>query len=271
VAVESKAITDAKKALVERLVQDGFAQETLSTRTSDGPMNTVLVTAAAQGAYPGTGVRTALIHDGVIYGPGEGLAELVRACGWLVAPPEAMTLAAAASAVLFDNLLMIDTDTDAGSAAELTANSEGLCLTLVRRCFPSGARERMRIDIPARGREKVQQVDETPANKAPISIDRVTALVRALDASDLAATLDAIQELPTPSQPREFEALARAALHPNETVAADALLKLGASDGATAALRRALATTDATRRQCVTSMASELWGSEFAARLDGGG
>lgn len=268
-AVESKVIADAERALVEHLVRDGFAPETIRTRTAAGPMSTILVTAAAEGAYPGTGVRTALIYKGGVYGPGEGLAELAHACGWLAAPPDATTFAEVAGAVLFDNLLQIDSDSDDGTATQVTAERGGLCLTLVRRLFPSGARERMRIDIPAAGRETVQRIDDEPADRGPIPIDRATALVRALDAKDLMATLKAIQGIEVPSQPREFEALARAALHPNDTVAADALVKLGASDGAASALRRILATTDETRRQCVVGMLSELWGAAFVARLEG--
>ncbi|HEX2571184.1 MAG TPA: hypothetical protein VH877_16625 [Polyangia bacterium] len=268
-AVESHAIADAERALVEHLVRDGFAPATIRTRASAGPMSTILVVAAAEGAYPGTGVRTALVHEGVVYGPRDGLADLVRACGWLASPPDATTLAAVASAVLFDDQLQLDTDSAAEPATQLTAEPGGLSLTLTHRLFPSGARERMRIHIPASGRETVQRVDEDPADRAPIPIDRATALVRALDAQDLMATLDAIQGIEAPSQPREFEALARAALHPNDTVAADALVKLGASDGAAAALRRALATTDEARRRSVAAMVSELWGSAFAARLEG--
>jgi len=110
--------------------------------------------------------------------------------------------------------------------------------------------------------------DAAPPAPGPIPIDRATALTRALDAGDLAATMGAIQALAGgASSTRELSALARAATHRNDTVAVDALLAIGGTDASAAALKSALEALDEPRRAELTAMALEMRGPAFAALL----
>lgn len=252
--------------LVASVVADGFDASTVETSEAPGPLDLRTLRAAARDAYPGTGVRTALLDaSGVAYGTrvDRDLADLARARGWLQSPPAATDLLAAANVALFDGMLALAED-----APQLRQTSDGaLELRFVRVAFPSGAREPMEVRIGTMGRAEVRKLPaEGPGEPTPI--DATTGLMRALDGGQAAEIARALGSVPRPFGARELAAFARAAVLPNEDIATTALVTMGGSPEAISALREALDSAPE-RRGEVSGWVAELYGDAVAAALRG--
>lgn len=260
----SDAMANARKHLLAVLVADGFDVTAVDLREEAGPLGLRLLVAQARDAYPGTGMRAVLVDDaGVAYGKTAdlGLADLARARGWLSTPPSAADLMGVVNAAAFDGLLALTPD-----APALTKTGDGaLELRFVRTAFPSGAREPMLVRVGTLGREEVRRLPaEGPGPPTPI--DATTAFIRALDAGGAAEIALALAKLRAPFGPRELAAFARAAVIPNEDIATTALVTMGGSADALAAVREALAGAP-DRRAAVAGWVGELYGSAAAAGL----
>ncbi|MEZ4269022.1 MAG: hypothetical protein R3F39_21905 [Myxococcota bacterium] len=260
----SDSLEIARERLRAAVVADGFDAATVELREEAGPLGLQVLTAQARDAYPGTGFRAVVVDGaGVAYGKSAalGLADLARARGWLTAPPSAADLVRVANAAAFDGLLALTTD-----APTLKKTDDGaLELRFVRTAFPSGAREPMLLRIGSMGREEVQRLPaEGPGPPTPI--DATTGFVRALDAGGAAEIALALSKVRPPFGPREFAAFARAAVIPNEDIATTALVTMGGSAEALAAVGEALAGAP-DRREAVVGWVGELYGSAAAAGL----
>lgn len=121
----------------------------VKTSHAPGPQGTILLTAAAEGAYPGTGVYRAVFWQGVSYGAhGQApLADLFRARGWLASPPPAEDLARIVDAGLFEGMGALT-----GVAAAPEAG--GLRITGQQFSFPASTRAVV-VTIPASGAETI--------------------------------------------------------------------------------------------------------------------
>jgi len=253
-----------REQLEEALRQDGFPPDSITIRREDGPLGTTVVTAQADGGYPGQGLRTGLMdrQSGDIYGTafGDGLVQLAAARGWWSAPPAAADLAQVVNTVAFDRGLAIAAD----PAPTVESDGRGFILRLVREAFPSGARERVTVTVRP---DADTQIVVEPELAEPIPITAATGLDRAIDADDAAAILGAIRDLAVAEKgPRDWAALARAAVIPNEAIALEAIMAMGASPGGIEALSAALADAP-DRRDFVTSMVTAFVGPDAATRL----
>ena len=114
-----------------------------------GPLGTRVLRALIPGAYPGTGVRSLLVHAGKLYGRyGDAdLAQLARDRGWFAAgkAPGAADLARLFNFANYNGMLSLDGE------PRLTVSDGQLTLELVRVEFPSQARSRMQVVLPAAG------------------------------------------------------------------------------------------------------------------------
>ena len=121
----------------------------VKTSSSPGPQGTIILTAAAEGAYPGTGVYRAVFFQNKSYGThGQApLADLFRLQGWLAAPPPTADLATILDAGLFEGM---------GSLSEVVATVEGggLRVTAKQFSFPDSTRAVV-ITLPASGAETI--------------------------------------------------------------------------------------------------------------------
>jgi hypothetical protein len=258
------AITARLYAALER---EGFPAAEVTTSQGKGPRGTTLLTARARSSYPGTGVQTVLVDaHGVSYGRnGErDLGAFLRDQGLLRELPSVTELVQLVDYMEFNGLLGLDATTP----PVLTPSGGGLELRLVRRSLPAGAPEQVTLRVSADGTHQLKR--EATRASEPIPIDRATALIRALDAGNAVSITTAIRGIKQPSNAREYAALARAAVHPSEVVSCDALMAIGSTEEAAAALREALAGVAVARAKAVHSLATEMWGPAFAARLQPG-
>lgn len=255
------AIAAARAHLADALVREGFAREAIRFNDDDGPFGTQAVLAQAEGAYPGTGVRAALVAaDGTLYGScfDNGIVAFTRAQGWFDALPDAGDVVTAIDLLALDGLLQLDED----SAPSITRTAEGLDVRFTRVAFPSGTQEPMLARITSRFELRALPV---PSSE-PTPIDAATRLLRALDSDTGVAIMQAIPQIPASPSERDRAALARASLHTNENIAMAAMMKLGASAPALAALRDALAAAPE-RRDEVVGWVRDLFDDNAAKRL----
>lgn len=255
------AITARLYAALER---EGFPAAEVTTSQGKGPCGTTLLTARARSSYPGTGVQTVLIDaQGRSYGRnGErDLGAFLRDRGLLREPPPVTALLQLVDYLEFNGML----GQDPASPPVLDTSGGGLELRFVRRSLPAGAPEQVTVRVSGDGTYQLKR-EAVRANE-PTPIDRATALIRALDAGNAVAITTAIRGIKQPNNAREYAALARAAIHPSEVVSCDALMGIGSTDEAAAALREALAGVAAARAKAVLSLATEIWGTAFAGRL----
>lgn len=258
------AIEAAKAHLSDALARDGFAREAVTVSEGEGPFDTHAVVAQAEGAYPGTGVRAALVDpDGTSYGAcfDHGLVAFAQARGWFVSPPSADDVVTAIDMLALDGLLQLDDD----SAPSLVHEPDALVVRFTRLAFPSGAKEPLIARIPASGAFELRAEATTPEPR-PTPIDAATGLVRALDSNDGMAILGALAHIPASHSDRDRAALARATMLPSEAIATGALLKLGASPASLAALRDALA-SHPERRDDVVQWVRDFFDEQAAQSL----
>jgi hypothetical protein len=260
--------TDARTQHRERLsalvVADGFDAAVVTAREQAAPQGLTAVIAQARDAYPGSGVRATLVDaEGRAYGihGDASFADLVRARGWLSAPPSASELTQLANVALFEGLLALAAD-----APQLERTGDGaLELRFVRTAFPSGAREPMALRVAADGREEVRRLPaEGPP--APTPIDATAGFLRALESGGSAEIALTLSKVPKPFGPREYAAFARAVVLPHEDIATTALVTMGGSPEALAAVGEALRGAP-DRRSEVVGWVGELYGSAAAAGL----
>lgn len=261
---DEAALAEAERRVAAALSSAGFAAAAVTTDRAPGPAGTTRVRGVAAGAYPGSGVSVALVRGGAVYGPRAGLAELARALGWLSSPPEPQVAAQVANDLLWDGLAGFD---DAEPAQVGREGDGALRIDVVRRLFPSGARDAQRVIVPGMGEARVGPAPAVPEPGPPTPIDRAAALLIALDGGRLAETMAAMRAITPPMTARERTALARATASQNDQLQADGLMKLGPSDEAAEALRGALAGVGGQVAASVRAMAAELWGPAFAAKL----
>lgn len=119
----------------------------IKTSATPGPQGTTILMAAVEDAYPGSGVWRAVFYDGQSWGTHgqKPLAELVRARGWLAAPPP--ELIAIVDAALFEGM-------GGFSEAAVEQAGGGLRLTGKIVSFPAATRAVV-VEIPAEGKERV--------------------------------------------------------------------------------------------------------------------
>ncbi|MCB9785442.1 MAG: hypothetical protein H6744_02000 [Deltaproteobacteria bacterium] len=239
------------------------ADRPIALRTTDGPAGTKVVRGAIEGAYPGSGTRAVVVAPkGRVYGPRSAtdLAALVRELGWLAKAPPAADLVVLADALLFDGSLA-----QAPKSKPAVALRGGtLVLDLTRVVFPSQAQQPVRVSIGAAGPAQV-----TVAGK-PVSVEVSPAeeLEAALASDDAAGMARGVQALRGSTDKRALAALARVSASDNEELGASALMAIGSSADAAAALEAAWSKLPAPKRDALKAMATELYGAEFSARLD---
>jgi hypothetical protein len=248
--------------LISQLVADGFVASKIRVETSVGELGVVRMYTRVEDAYPGAGLRTALIADGRRYGRGSrDLAELARALGWhsKLPPPGDM-----AALVTFAWLAQMAVDTE----VEPTLRRDGDALVLVfgvREALGSD-REKVVATIPREGYARLSVRAFEPPE--PV-VDPISVLELALASDDALAIANALRGLDgvAPSRQRT-RAIARAALLPNEALSVDALLRLGNSDEAAEALLEAMSPpADPRHRERTVKRAREVLGEAFAAKL----
>jgi hypothetical protein len=101
-------------------------------------------------AYPGTGVVSVVVREGRTYGRhgGASLADLVRALGWVDAPPPTALLTRVVDAALFEGMASLrDAELERAPVWRLTATRFG---------FPSDD-ERVVIEVSGDGPERVSR------------------------------------------------------------------------------------------------------------------
>ena len=224
-----------------------------------------MVTAAIPDAYPGTGVACVVLDGSVSYGQhGErNLAELVRKKGWLKKAPPTADLVRLVNDAEFDGLLQVDDTTPPA----VILSPAGLELKLVRRSFPSGARESVRVLMPPKGKALVEIGQATQATPAAPPGGPLAEAERALEHGSPAERSAAITALSSRRDARALALLAHATTLGNEQLTADAIVAIGTSPEAAAALKKAWAPLDATRRQQLLQLAAEAHGAAFAEGL----
>jgi hypothetical protein len=233
-----------------------------------GALGTTVVTAAIPDAYPGTGVACVVLDGSLSYGRhGErDLADLARKKGWLKKAPPTDELVRLVNDAEFEGLLQID-DTTPPVA---TLSAAGLELRLQRRTFPSGAFESVRILLPPKSKALVEVGQLAPAaggTPAAPPQDPLAEAERALEHGSPAEQSAAITALSARRDARALALLAHATTLGNEQLTADAIVAIGASPEAAAALKKAWAPLDAARRQQLLQLAAEAHGAAFADRL----
>lgn len=259
---QSTAVKDAEKRVRAYLATEA-AGRTVNAEVQDGPAGTKVVRAMIDGAYPGSGVRAALVSaDAKVYGPRSpaGLADWVRAQGWLSSAPAAADLLRVSDVLLFDGLLATPPD----PKPTVSRAAGALQLDFARVVFPSQAREAVRVTIGPAGPATL-----TIAGKpVTVGISAAEDLEAALASGDAAGMARGVQALAGTTDPRGRAALARVSAAGNESLAASALMAIGSSAEAAAALKSAWDKLKKPARDGLKAMAAELYGAGFAARLD---
>ncbi|MEZ4269019.1 MAG: hypothetical protein R3F39_21890 [Myxococcota bacterium] len=259
---QSTAVKDAEKRVRAYLAAEA-AGRTVHAEVKDGPAGSKVVRAMIDGAYPGSGVRAAWVSaDAKVYGPRSpaGLADWVRAQGWLSAEPTAADLLLVVDVLLFDALLAVPPD----AKPTVSRAAGALQLDATRVVFPSQARQAVRVVIGPAGPATVT-IDGKPAQ---VGLSAAEDLEAALAADDAAGMARGVQALTGTTDPRGLAALARVSAAGNESLAASALMAIGSSAEAAAALKSAWVKLGKPARDGLKAMATELYGAEFAARLD---
>lgn len=224
------------------------------------------MTAVAPDAYPGAGVVTAVVMGDVPYAAslGRGIGPLVVALGWLDAPPTPAELLEALSATDFDGMLAAD-------GPEPLQVESGDDLTLagsVRRPFDEGP-WRLHLLVRADGTARIALAPMTAPLAAPTPIDAITASVRELDGTDVAA-LTALRALAGSRDPRAITALVRATARPTEAVWVAALSALAPTlPQLAASLAAAWSPLAADQIAARLAVAEELHGAALAGSIRG--
>jgi hypothetical protein len=153
----SPRIEAVKKQLREIVAKDSGPGADIKTWAHPGPLDLVEVTAALEGAYPGSGVARVLIDDqGVTYGihGDKDFADLCRARGWLgtAALPDARTLLKLVDTTNFEGVAMW-LDKPAPKAERSHGN---LVLTLHRTWHPSGGDTRVIVTVSPSGKAHIE-------------------------------------------------------------------------------------------------------------------
>lgn len=244
------------------------AGKELVTGEEQGALGTTVVRVAIRDAYPGSGVARVVLWKGRSYGVrGEhDLAELVRERGWLKHAPETAGFVRLVGDAQFDGLLAVDE----AVPPTLQVGKGALSLSLVRRTFPSGAREPVKLAIFAHGPAVVTIAaggGGQPASEPRAGEGSLASAARALESGSAVEKSAAIAALARSADPAARDLLARATTQPSEQLATDALMALGGSPAAAAALRKAWSGLDGTRRAALLRSAAELHGAAFAAEL----
>ncbi len=131
----------AAEKLQKRLEQEVAAKYKgeIKSEVREGPFQTLLVRAYFPGAYPGTGVMSAVVDKTAIsYGiHGErDFADFVRAQGWLKAEPDVDDFMRVLDYAQFEAVVMNLSHLEAPT---LRNESQGLVLRFVRGFMPNGA------------------------------------------------------------------------------------------------------------------------------------
>jgi len=253
-----------RRALVDELVLAGHPADKIHVEATAGALGATRIHTRVDEAYPGDGLRTALVVDGLRYGiGGRDLAALARARGWHEAPPAPGDLA---RLVAFAWLPMMAFDDEVTPA--LTPSPDGLVLAFGVREVMSGDRARVVAAMPRAGDMRLETSAAEPPPAEPPA-DPVAALEDALTSQDALAMMAALRRMDAaPASPARTRALARAAVLPNEAIAFDALLRIGASDESAAALVDAVKQLDdTTARPRLVERARQAHGDAFARRL----
>jgi hypothetical protein len=258
--------TDAVKAAEKRVrayLATEAAGRAVTTQVHDGPAGTKIVRGVIEGAYPGSGVRAALVGaDATVFGPRSpsGLADWARAQGWLVKAPAPADLLRVVSVLLFDDLLA----TQPEQQPSVVRDGGALRLDVKRTVFPSQSVEAVRVTIGAAGPATLS-IGGEPVS---VSISAAEELEAALAMDDAAGMARGVQALTGTTDPRGRTALAQVSARGNESLAASALMAIGSSPEAAAALKSAWSKLEKPARDALKAMATELYGAPFAARLD---
>lgn len=259
---QSTAVRDAEKR-VRAYLSSEAAGRAITVEVQDGPAGAKIVRAMIDGAYPGSGVRAALVSaDAKVYGPRSpsGLADWARAQGWLATAPTATDLRRVVDVLLFDTLLASPPD----SKPAVTRAAGALRLDLTRVVFPSQAREAVRVTIGASGPATLT-IGGQPVT---VGISAAEDLEAALASGDAAGMARGIQALTNTTDARGRAALAQVSAQGNESLAVSALIAIGSSAESAAALKSAWAKLAKPARDGLKAMATELYGAAFTARLD---
>jgi len=256
--------TAAAQAALERVLAAEAAGHPISTRVAPGPQGTHLVRAMIDDMPPGVGVRAAFVQGQVIVGPRDlaGFAAFVRAHEWLVRPPPTDELVTLANVALFDGLLALDDSVP----SRLTTSADALTLELHVVRFPSGAKETVRVVVGSSGPAEV--VATPPSTTLSAQAHPAAELEAALQRDDAAAISAAIGRLQRPGDPAALAALAKATLLPNETLAANALMAMGATPASATLLKAAWQALAPAARAKLVALARELYSDAFATSLE---
>lgn len=248
-----------EKALRAALAGESGAK-TAEARMDPGPLGLRVVTVAIPDAYPGTGVRRAVVDGtGRAYGRHleRGLADLARDAGWLDSPPAPADLVRVLNNTDFDGLLIADDPA-------VTRVADGLELRFVKRePFDPDARTPMTARIPRAGPLSIEKQSVAP--QPTPALTSTAALQKALDAGSPVEILQAMRA--AAADPAALPLLAQATRSENEAVAVEAISRIPATDAGAAALQAAWTGLGAAEKARLVGFARELHGEAFAARL----
>lgn len=253
-----------KRALIDALVADGHPADKIHVDVSPGALATTRIHTRVDDAYPGDGLRTAIIAGGRRYGLGaRDLADLARDLAWHATPPPPGD---AAALVTFGWLPAMAHDAEVAPALE--RRPDALVLTFGAREAMSGDRSRVEAAMPRTGPARITITSaEAPPPEPPA--DAIAALEQALAGEDAMPIQQAVRRAgQAPPSPARSRALARAATLSHEAIAFDALLYLGATDEAATALGEAVKSLDDPQaRARVIERARQAHGEAFARRI----
>lgn len=258
--MDDRAFVDAMR---DALRGRGIDPETAEIQRRPGPAGTTVIGAVAPDAYPGAGIATAVVAQGVPYAAAldRGIAALAAVLGWFDAPPAPAELLDAVSATDFDGLLAAD-----GPEPLRVEGGDALTLTgTVRRPFDE---EPWHLHLRV-GRDgaRISLAPLSQPQQGPVPIDAVTAAIRALDGLD-AEAMGAVHALAGSRDPRAITALVRATARPTEGLWVQALSTLPPDlPGLAAALAAAWAPLGREQAAERVAVAEELYGSAFAGAL----
>jgi hypothetical protein len=261
--VDSSAAAEARlRALVEARAEG----KRVTTRRAPGALDTTVVIASTEGAYPGTGVSSVVLDgSGATFGAhGERpLGALADARGWFARLPDEAELLRLVNDAQFDGLMMIDTD----QPHTARVVGDAIELRFVRRAFPSLALDAVVVKIPRHGPPAVEIAAVPVPEEPPPPSDPVEALEVSLAARQFTKSLEAIARLKGHREARALLALARAVALGNAVVAGDAVTLLGATPEAATALKAAFQGLEVEVREKKIAFVAEFHGASFAAQL----
>jgi hypothetical protein len=189
----------------------------------------------------------------------KSLADLVRARGWLDAPPDREAFRSLVNDTLYNGVaILVAPDPHA-----LRSTGGELVFEFERHTFPTNATLPIRLRIGRTGPPVLEDI----AQKGPPE-DAAASLEFALDERNAGLALYYLPQLRGRTDDRAMKAMARATTSENRMIATDAMSQIGATPQAAKALEAAWANLPEPRRRELGALAESVLGRAFAATIE---